>query len=342
VRSSAIRFVEYELGSETLSFEQLEERFGADAMRKVFAGSGIRHRRVAPRGVCGSDLAYAAATRLLDNHAVDRSTIDLVIHCTQTPDYLLPTTACLLQQRLGLPTRCAAFDLNLGCSQYVYALSVAHSMIAAGVANRALVLTGDTMTHTIHPMDRSLVPLMGDAGSATLIDAVDNGGFMGFELGTDGSGGQYLCIPASGSRQPRTAETAVEVTDAEGNTRSAEHFFMNGAAVFHFAVSTAPKAVQNLLSKLNLTMDDVGCILFHQANKFMLDYLVKKLKIPAGKTHFYIEDTGNTSGSTVPGVLSDAIRIGRIQPGAIVVLVAFGVGLSWAATAMRWPAEGSS
>jgi 3-oxoacyl-[acyl-carrier-protein] synthase-3 len=130
----------------------------------------------------------------------------------------------------------------------------------------------------------------------------------------------------------------VEVTDAEGNTRSAEHFFMNGAAVFHFAVSTAPKAVQNLLTKLNLTMDDVGCILFHQANKFMLDYLVKKLKIPAGKTHFYIEDTGNTSGSTVPGVLSDAIRIGRIQPGAIVVLVAFGVGLSWAATAMRWPA----
>lgn len=337
MRSSAIRFVEYELGSQTLSFEELEERFGKEAMQKVFSGSGIRNRQVAPPGVCGSDLAYEAANRLLEKNGVGRASIDLLIHCTQSPDYLMPTTACLLQQRLGLSKNCAAFDINLGCSQYVYALSVAHSMIAAGVANRALVLTGDTMSQTVHPKDRSLVPIMGDAGSATLVEAVEDGGFLGFELGTDGSGSQYLMLPASAFRQPRSAETAVEVTDAEGNTRSAENLYMHGAAIYHFAISTVPKTVLNLLAKLNLTMDQVDCVLFHQANKYMLDYLVRKLKIPAEKTHFYVEQTGNTSGSTMPGVLCDALRVGKVKPGSLVVMVVFGVGLSWAATAVRWP-----
>src|SRR5262249_34987761 len=158
------------LGSETLSFEELEHRFGAEAMRKVYTGSGIRTRRVASPGVCGSDLAFAAADRLLTRTRTARDSIDLLIHCTQTPDYLLPTTACLLQQRLGLSKQIAAFDINLGCTQYVYALSVAHSMIVSGVANRALVLTGDTMSRTLHPKDRSLVPILGDAGTATLLD----------------------------------------------------------------------------------------------------------------------------------------------------------------------------
>ncbi len=341
MRSSAIRAIEYELGSQTLSFEELEERFGREAMQKVFAGSGIRNRQVAPAGVCGSDLAFAAADRLLTNHSIDRSSIDLLIHCTQSPDYLMPTTACLLQHRLGLGKNCGAFDLNLGCSQYVYALSVAHSMIAAGVVNRVLALTGDTMSQTVNPKDRSLVPIIGDAGSATLLEATDEPGvgFLGFELGTDGSGSQYLALPASGFRQPHSAETAVEVTDAEGNTRSAENLYMNGAAIFHFAISTVPKAVQSLLTKLGLTIDHVDCLLFHQANKYMLDYLVKKLKVPPEKTHFYVENTGNTSGSTMPGVLSDAWKLGKIKPGSLVVLVVFGVGLSWAVTAIRWPHE---
>src|SRR5579872_4322419 len=195
--SSAVRAIEYELGSETLTYQDLEQRFGVEATRKVFAGSGIRNRRIAPPGVCGSDLAFAAAERLLERTGLARDSIDLLIHCTQTPDYLMPTTACLLQHRLGLSKRVAAFDINLGCSQYVYALAVAHSMIVAGVAHRALVLTGDTMSRTIHPKDRSLVPLLGDAGSATLLEAVPQGqGFLGFELGTDGSGAQYLSIPA--------------------------------------------------------------------------------------------------------------------------------------------------
>ena len=337
---SAIRATEYELGSETLAYEELEQRFGVEAMKKVFSGSGIRNRRIASPGVCGSDLAFAAADRLLERTGVARDSIDLLIHCTQTPDYLMPTTACILQQRLGLSKQVAAFDINLGCSQYIYALSVAHSMIVAGVAHRALVLTGDTMSKTVHPHDRSLVPLQGDAGSATLIESVPQGqGFLGFELGTDGSGAQYLTIPASGFRQPRSVDTALETTDAEGNTRTLENMYMNGPAIFHFAISTVPKLFQSVLAKVDLTLDQVDLVLFHQANRYMLDYLVKKLKIPAEKTHFHIEDTGNTSGSTMPVVLTEAIRAGKIRPGSLIVLIVFGVGLSWAATVLRWPAE---
>lgn len=340
MKSTSILAVEPELGSDTLSFEELEIRFGADAMQKVLQGAGIRNRRVASPGVCGSDLAFNAAQRLLQKYEIDPQSIDLLIFCTQSPDYWMPTTACILQDRLKLKNRCAAFDINLGCSQYIYALSVAHSMILSGVAQRALVLTGDTVSHSLHPKDRSVVPLMGDAGSATLLGEVADGeGFLGFELGTDGSGHQYLMIPAGGARQPWTAETALESTDAENNTRTPQNMYMNGVAIFHFAISTVPKTIQALLAKLSLSIDEIDLFLFHQANKYMIDYLLKKLKIPADKTHFYLENIGNTSGSTIPLLLADAWREGKVKPGARVLAIGFGVGLSWAATVIRWPAS---
>ncbi len=338
IRNTSILAVDYTLGEETLSYEELEQRFGAAAMKKVFSGAGIRNRRVAPRGVCGSDLALDAAKKLIERHAVDPAAIDLLIFCTQTPDYLMPTTACLLHDKLGLRKECACFDINLGCSQYVYGLSVANGMIVSGAASRALVLTGDTMSHTVNPMDRSAAPLLGDAGSATLLGMVNDGaGFLGFELGTDGSGAQYLMLPSSGFRLPVCAGTAVETTDAEGNVRSPQNFYMNGAAVFHFAISTVPKTIDRLLSRLGFSMEQVDLFLFHQANKYMLDYLVKKMRIPAEKTHFFLEEIGNTSGTTVPVVLTEAWRAGKAKPGGLVVLMGFGVGLSWAATAIRWP-----
>lgn len=337
-KSTGILAVDYTLGSETVTHEELEERFGVEAMKKVFSGTGIRSRRVAAKGVCGSDLAFESAHRLMHERAVDPASIDLLIHCTQSPDYFMPTTACLLHARLGLKKECAAFDINLGCSQYVYALSVAHGMIVSGTATRALVLTGDTMSHTVHPKDRSIVPLMGDGGSATLIGEVPEGqGFLGFELGTDGTGSQYLMIPAGGYRIPVTAETAEEVADAEGNVRTQQNLYMNGAAVFHFAITVVPKTVATILAKLHLTMADIDLFLFHQANQYMLDYLVKKLRIPVEKTHFHLAEIGNTSGSTMPTVLADAYRVGKIKPGAKILAVVFGVGLSWGATVMTWP-----
>jgi 3-oxoacyl-[acyl-carrier-protein] synthase III len=337
--STGILATEYELAGEVLSFGQLSERFGAATMQKVLAGSGIRDRRVAPPGVCGSDLAFAAAERLLRRAGADRSAIDLLIFCTQSPDYLLPSTACVLHERLGLSRRCAAFDLNLGCSQYVYALAVAHGMIASGCASRALVLTGDTMSRTVHPMDRSVVPLMGDAGSASLVCEMNPGeGFLGFELGTDGTGHRYLMIPAGGFRHPSSPETRAEITDAEGNVRTTEHLQMNGAAIFHFAISVVPPTIERLLGRLSLRREDVDLFLFHQANRYMLDYLFRKLKIPPEKTHVFLEEIGNTSGSTIPVVLTHAWRAGKIRPGMLILAIGFGVGLSWAATVMRWPA----
>ena len=193
------------------------------------------------------------------------------------------------------------------------------------------------MTRTIHPRDRMIVPILGDAGSASIVVPSADGacGFLGFELGTDGSGAKHLMIPASGFRQPRSAETAADITDAEGNTRSAENLYMNGAAIFHFAISTVPPTIQKLLGKLGMTLDDLDLVLFHQANQYMLDYLYKKLKIPAEKAFCHLENVGNTSGSTLPLVLTEAIRHGRVKPGAKVLLIGFGVGLSWAATVFR-------
>jgi 3-oxoacyl-[acyl-carrier-protein] synthase-3 len=338
IRSTGILATDFELPETTLTYQELEERFGAETMQKVLSGAGIRTRRVAPPGVCGSDLAYAAAERLLTQQAIDRGSIDLLVFCTQSADYLLPSTACVLHERLKLSKKCAAFDVNLGCSQYVYALSIAHGMIISGSASRALVLTGDTMSRTLHPNDRSVVPLLGDGGSASLVGEVPaEQGFLGFELGTDGSGHQYLMIPAGGFRQPLSAETAKESVDGEGNVRTPQNLYMNGVAIFHFAITVVPETIRNLLAKLSLTMADIDLFLFHQANKYMLEYIHKKMKIPPEKSHFFIEEIGNTSGSTIPILLTDAWRAGKIRPGALVLAIGYGVGLSWAATVIRWP-----
>lgn len=337
-RGAGIMGSTFSLPPQILAYEQLEERFGVQTMKKVLSGSGIRNRRVADSETTGADLAFQAATRLLEEFDVPRDSIDLLIHCTQTPDHFLPTTACVLHHRLRLKKQCAAFDINLGCSQYVYALSVAHGMIVAGTATRALVLTGDTLSKTLNPKDRGVVPILGDGGSASLVSEVPAGqGFLGFELGTDGSGHPYLTIPAGAFRLPLSPQTAVETTDEEGNVRSPQNLFMSGAAIFHFAISTVPEVVNRILDKLHLKMGDIDLFLFHQANRFMLDYLFRKLKIPPEKTHVFLEDVGNSSGTTVPVVLTEAWRAGKVRAGSLVLLIGFGVGLSWGATVVRWP-----
>lgn len=337
-KASSIVGTTFVLAENSLSHELLEERFGSDSMKKVISGAGIRNRRVVRGTECGSDMAFEAAERLINNYGIDRERIDGLIYCTQSPDYILPSTACVLHKRLHLKTGCAAFDINLGCSQYVYALSLANGMISTEAASIVLLLTGDTMTRVVHPKDRSVVPLMGDGGSASLVQAVpENEGFLGFELGTDGSGYEYVIVPAGGFRRPRSAETTVEVTDQEGNTRTAENLYMNGAAIFHFAITVVPKTVHSVLARVGIRIDEVDLFLFHQSSKFMLDYLLKKLSIPAEKTHFYLEEIGNCSGSSLPILLGDALSKGKIKPGFLILLMAFGVGFSWGATLIRWP-----
>ncbi len=336
--SSAILATSYYLPENRLTHGQLVERFGAEAMQKVAESSGIFERRVAGPETCASDLAFRAAQDLLSAHAIDPASIDLLLMATQTPDYLLPTTACILQQRLGLPTTCAAFDINLGCSQYVYSLATAHSILVAGLAKRALVLTGETPTRLLHPQDRAVVPLFGDAGTATLLERVPQGqGFVQFELGTDGSGHEHLILPTSGLRHPRTPESAQETTDKNGCVRRGDDMYMDGAAIFMFTLKMVPKAVGNLLTKAGLTVDDVDLFIFHQASEMIIESSAKKLKIPREKLHYKLHDVGNSGGSTVAVALTDAWLAGRLRPGMRVVLSAFGVGLSWASALVVWP-----
>jgi 3-oxoacyl-[acyl-carrier-protein] synthase III len=339
--STAIIASSYYVPETRLTHAELATRYGEEMARKVAESAGIWERRIARPDECASDLAVRAAEDLLTHHHVDRSTIDLIIFATQTPDYLLPTTACMIQDRLKLPTSCAAFDINLGCSQYVYSLAVAHSMIEAGLANRALVMTGDTVSRILHPQDRSVVPLFGDAGTATLLERCAPGrGFLRFKLGTDGKGAPFLIWPASGLRKPPSAETARETIDKNGNTRRADDMAMDGAAIFVFTLKTVPKLIEDLLAAEELTVADVDLFIFHQASELIVESSAKKLKIPREKLHYKVHDVGNSGGSTVGIALTDAWLKGRIRPGMTIVLSAFGVGLSWAGAVLRWP-EGS-
>jgi 3-oxoacyl-[acyl-carrier-protein] synthase-3 len=258
--------------------------------------------------------------------------------CTQSPDYFLPTSACVMQKRLTVPTSAGALDFNLGCSGYVYGLGLAKALIETGQATNVLLVTAETYSKFIHPRDKSVRTLFGDAGTATLVrgvagDAVLIGPFL---YGTDGAGAQNLIVPAGGMRQ-RAAPPGEEATlDPDGNLRSQVNLYMNGPEIFAFTLRVVPKAVHELLSRAGKDLDDIDLYVFHQANQYMLEHLRKKLKIPPEKFFVGMRRCGNTVSCTIPIALKQAASEGRIQPGHLVMLVGFGVGYSWAATLIRW------
>ena len=321
-----------------LTNEELASRFDERQLRSIVKMAGISERRMVAPGETASDLAYWAAKRLLDDRKIDPKEIDLLIFASQTGDYQIPATACVMHGRLGLSEKCAAFDINLGCTSFPYSLSVAHSMLVSGVACKALILNADALTTVIHPKDRGLVPLHGDGAVATLLEPTSGkGGFLGFLLGTEGTGYQHLIMPASGARVPRTAETKIEIKDETGIIRTQEHLYMNGPAIFHFSVYKIPEIIREVLSRFKLTVADLDLILLHQANKTMVDLIYKALDVPAEKRFYFIETVGNTSGASSPMTLAEAWRQSRLQPGSRTLLAAFGVGLSWGITVIEWP-----
>jgi 3-oxoacyl-[acyl-carrier-protein] synthase-3 len=309
-------------------------------LKSIVRMAGIRERRVAAPGETASDLAYWAAVRLLHDRDIDPATIDLIIFASQTCDYQLPATACVLHERLKLAERCAAFDINLGCTSFPYSLSVAHGMIAGGVARRALVLNAETLTSVIHPMDRGLVPLHGDGAVVSLIEPTEGpGGIRGFLLGTDGSGHKHLMIPASGARTPRSEDTKREIEDDSGIVRTQEHLHMNGPAIFHFSVYKIPEVIRAALDDFGWTIADVDLVLLHQANKTMVDLIYRSLEVPPEKRFYFMEEIGNTSGPSTPMVLAEAWRQGMVTPGKRILMAAFGVGLSWGVVAWECPPD---
>lgn len=334
---AAIKAIAGFLPSGKLTNEKLAEEFGDLHAANILGKTGIAVRSVAAADECASDLGVAAAERLFEAGVCAREEIDFLLLCTQSPDYFLPTTACLMQDRLGLRTDSGALDFNLGCSGYVYGLALAKGLIQAGTAARVLLVTADTYTKYINRRDRSLRTLFGDGATATLMVAVetDKDPIGPFVFGTDGGGAKELILPAGGLRCRPSAETAIETEDGHGNWRSQENLYMNGGEVFNFTLRTIPQTLTSLLDKAGLTLDQIDYVIPHQANKFMLERLRSRLKIPAERFCIDMENCGNTVSSTIPLALEGAMQRGRVKPGDRIALIGFGVGYSWGATIVQ-------
>ncbi len=321
------------LPARTLGNEELAALYPAWPADKILEKTGIRTRHIAADDETAGDLACAAARQLFAQGKVAAADVDFVILCTQAPDHLLPTTACLLQHRLGIPTHAGALDVNLGCSGFVYCLSLAKGLVETGAARCVLVLTADTYSKIIHPLDKSVRTLFGDAAAATAVVASDDPtpAIGPFVFGTDGSGGDHLIVPAGGFRRPRDAGTAQDVCDDSGNTRTAEHLAMDGAEVMAFTLREVPRAVEALLQKSGLAADAIDYFVMHQANQFILNALRKKLRVEPERVPIVMQETGNTVSSTIPLALLALRARGQLDSPRRLMLVGFGVGLSWAA-----------
>jgi 3-oxoacyl-[acyl-carrier-protein] synthase-3 len=334
--AAVIRGIRSYLPARVLTNDELAGQIGwsaADIERKT----GIVARHIAAEDECVSDMAVAATKRLLADLRIDPAGVQFLILCTQTPDHHLPTTACLVQPRAGLPTTCAAFDLNQGCSAYLYALAVAAGFLQSGLYEQGIVVTADTYTKLIHPKDRSVRTLFGDAATAAWITRGDEPGLGRFLLGTDGTGAPNLIVPAGGMRQRPTAETAREYPDAGGNTRTRNHLYMNGPAIFEFTLQRVPELTRRVLELNGLGLErPPDWYVFHQANVFILEHLRRRMEIPAEKMLYHLRDVGNTVSSTIPLALEEHERRGQFASGQRLLLLGFGVGYSWGGTVLTW------
>jgi len=339
MHTTTIRAIAHTLPETRVTNEMLAARFGEKPMRSIVKMSGIEERRIVSLGQCASDLGLAAAERLLGHLLIERDSIDLLIFCSQTPDFKMPATASVLHGRLGLSERCCTFDINQACASYVHSMQVAHSMLVAQTATRALVINADALSQLVHHKDRSMVPLTGDAGVATLLESLEptTGGFEHFRICNDGSLYEKLYIPAGGCRLPSSPITAEPVTDDAGVTRSQDTVHMDGPAVFHFAAHKVSGFLRDCLDDWSLNLDDIDLVLLHQANRTMVDLIYKAIGAGDEKQFTNIKHIGNAACASLPALLSEAWIEGKIMPGSRTLLCGFGGGLSWGAMVLRWP-----
>jgi 3-oxoacyl-[acyl-carrier-protein] synthase III len=296
----------------------------------IMERTGIRERRVAAEDQAMSDIALPAATRALEDAGVQGSDLDLIIVATVTPDMAFPSTGAILADQLGA-SDAAAYDLSAGCTGFMYALAQGYGMVAAGLADRALVVGGDVLSKIVNWDDRSTCVLFGDGAGAVMLERSDEGGFLGFELGAEGAGGVHLNLPAGGSRMPTTPDTVAQ---------ELHWVHMNGREVFKFATRVLVSSAEKLLERCGLSIDDVDVYVPHQANVRIIDYATKKLGIPEDRVVVNVERYGNTSSGSIPLALADAESEGRLKPGATVLMTGMGAGLTWGSALMEWTANG--
>ena len=299
-----------------------------EEIQKAIQNIGIEERRIAEPDVCASDLCFRAAQQLLTDNEIDPQSIDVLIFVSQTSDYHQPATAAILQHKLGLSKNTLAFDINLACSGYVYGLSAAYAYALNEGVNRVLLLVGETMSKIVSRYDKVNTPLFGDAGTATLIEKGEQFGKSIFSLHTDGKGAEVMMIPDGGFRNPVSADSFVEETDANGDKRSRLQFRMDGMAVFNFGMSEEPRDVKNLVEAAGLELGQVDLLIYHQANKFMTDFFSKWLKFDKAKTPYSIRKYGNTSSASIPLTIVSELHDAYPER-KNVILSGFGAELSW-------------
>lgn len=325
-----IKAISYYLPEKIVTNDELVADFPEWTVEKIVEKVGVKQRHIAGEEKI-SDMAVKASEKLFsENPDIDRKSIDFVLVCTQSPDYFLPSTACLIQTRLGLTTKCGAFDFNLGCSGYEYGLAVAKGFIEAGIAKNVLFITSEAYNKHLHPRDKGNRTIFGDAATATIVSDEGFAKIGDFILGTDGSGAENLIVKTGGMAYPEKANDLV--FDEDGNPRSSDFLYMNGGEIFSFTLLTVPKMVKQTLEKNKLTKDDIDLYVFHQANRFMLNHLRKKLKIDEDRFFLNMENIGNTVSSTVPIALSNAKAQGKLFGN--VLIAGFGVGLSWGSSVL--------
>jgi 3-oxoacyl-[acyl-carrier-protein] synthase-3 len=322
--------LDYYLPDRLLGNDELAQKFPDWPAPKIKEKTGVEQRHLAAPGETALDLGYRAAEQVLQQY--DRNQVDFLLFCTQSPDYFLPTSACVLQDKLRLSTKTGALDFNLGCSGYIYGLVLAEGLVAAGVAKTVLLITAETYSKYLHPQDQSNLTLFGDGASATLLEASPSKAFLDFTLGTDGSGFQNLIVKRGGAR----ARVFPGPESSPADSTSGDFLFMNGPEIFNFTIRAVPALITEVLQKNRLTLEEIDCVIFHQANKFMLEHLRRKIGIPAEKFFLDMAQEGNTVSSTIPIALAKCLAQGKIRPGNTVLLVGFGVGYSWGAALVRF------
>lgn len=329
-----IKAISYYLPEQVVTNEELVVEFPEWSVDKVAQKVGVDSRHLAAEEETAGDMAEKAARNLFQEYQIDPKSIDFLMLCTQSPDYFLPSTACILQDRLGIPISSGAFDYNLGCSGCIYGMAMAKGLIAAGIAKNVLLLTAETYNKYLHPSDKSNRSIFGDGAAACLISTDGFAEIGEFTLGTDGSGANNLIVKTGAARQKEATGKFIE--DDEGHIWYDDYLYMNGGAIFNFTLDAVPAMMKEILEKNLIQKEDIDYYVFHQANKFMLNTIRKVCVLPKDKFYVNLTETGNTVSSTVLIGLKDSISNGTIKGGDKVMVTGFGVGLSWGGTILKF------
>ena len=334
IKMAYIKGISYYLPEKVVTNEELLLEFPEWSVDKVAKKVGVNSRHLAGVSETAGDMAEKAARNLFAEYGVSPEEIDFILLCTQSPDYFLPSTACILQNRLGIPTSAGALDYNLGCSGCVYGMAMAKGLIAGGIAKNVLLLTAETYNKYLHPSDKSNRSIFGDGAAACLISTEGMAEIGDFSLGTDGSGAEKLIVRTGAARYGKP--TGKSEVDDEGHTRYDDYLYMDGGGIFNFTLDAVPAMMKDILAKNSLTNDGVDYYVFHQANKFMLNTIRKVCVLPKDKFYVNLEETGNTVSSTVMIALKQCLDAGTIHKGMSVMVAGFGVGLSWGGTILQF------